>query len=91
MSVSPWKVTSAEESRLVGRPSGLRVGAGGGSMALRPNATSASVDSRVVSTSSSALTSGSAKPNTSVAATCADAATARMCESEVPASQKQCR
>ena len=75
----------------MGRSSLLTCGAGGVSAPVWPNATSATVDSRVPSTSSSALTSGSANPNTSVAATRADAATARTCESEVPASQKVCR
>ena len=91
MSVIAWKVTSAEDSRRVGRSSRWIGGALGGPASASPSATSATVDSRVPSTSSSALTSGSAYPNTSLVATCADAATARMCESDVPASQKVCR
>ena len=60
-------------------------------IAFEVRATSATVASRTPSTPSSALTSGSAYPNTSLVVTCADAATARMCESDVPASQKVCR
>ena len=66
MSVIAWKVTSADDSRLVGRSSRPDVGAGGGSAAVWPSATSATVDSRMPSMSSSALTSASAYPNTSV-------------------------
>ncbi len=91
MAVSACQVTSADDSGRVGRSSRSTGGAGGGSVVARPSATSATVDSRVPSTSSSALTSASAYPNTSVAATRADAATARMCESDVPASQNVCR
>ena len=48
MSVSAWKVTSADDSRLRGEVEPARpVGAGGGSAAVRPSATSATVDSRV--------------------------------------------
>ena len=65
MSVRAWNVTSAEESRVVARSSLPTCGAGGAPAPAWPNATSATVDSRVPSTSSSALTSGSANPNTS--------------------------
>ena len=91
MAVSACHVTSADDSGLVGRSSRSTDGAGGGPVAAPPSATSATVDSRVPSTSSSALTSASAYPNTSVAVTRAEAATARTCESDVPASQKVCR
>ena len=55
-----WNVTSADDNRLVGSSSRPNAGVFGGPLAELPSATSATVDSRTPSMSSSALTSGSA-------------------------------